>query len=200
MGFGSQPEDLPHCPVHARDARVGEVFPMRILALIASASLLSTASADLVLDLTASVGTGNNTAYAVIDFSATNYPVYAFSYSWDGEASVHDMLLALEAVGLGYEWTDWGTGIFADNFHYGSPAGDPNLYWAHSSGTIANGGPNWSDATTSVDLADLSDGDISGWHNGFNDDYSAIPPSLPLIPAPASFILLAGLGIARRRR
>ena len=86
----------------------------------ALAAITSIASADIALDITWSTGSGDNTAYAVIDFSATTYSAYAFSYSWDGTATVHDMLLALNTEGLGYDWTDWGSGIYINNFSYWS--------------------------------------------------------------------------------
>ena len=176
---------------------------MRISCMLGAALVASTAvaSADIDLEITCSIGSGDNTAYAVIDFSATTYPVYAFSYSWDGSATVHDMLLALNVEGLGYDWTDWGSGIYIDNFSYGSPAGNPDYYWAHSLGTVTDGGPNWADAMLGVNMIELSDGFISGWYNGFNDDFSAIPPTLPLATVPApSGVAVMFLAFARHRR
>ncbi|MDG1838344.1 MAG: hypothetical protein P8I91_06040 [Phycisphaerales bacterium] len=178
---------------------------MRIayLPAVALTAITSIASADIALDITWSTGSGDNTAYAVIDFSATADPVYAFSYSWDDTATVHDMLLALNADGLGYDWTDWGSGIFINNFSYGNPVGNPDYYWAHSLGTVTDDGPNWTDAMLGVDMIELSDGFISGWYNGFNDDYSAIPPTLPLVavPAPGGIAaMLLALALHRRRR
>jgi MYXO-CTERM domain-containing protein len=60
---------------------------------------------------------------------------------------------------------------------------------------------DWSDAWSAVDTTELSDGLISGWYNGFNDDYSAITPTLPLtaIPGPATVAVLVLLGGRRRR-
>ncbi len=169
------------------------------------AAVTWSASADLMFDVPdwRQVGSGSNTAYAVIDFSATSYPVYAWSYSWEGEASVHDMLLALDAeAGLWYDWTDWGSGIFVDNFAYGSPAGDPSLYWAHSLGDVFGNGPDWSDALAGTDDTSLTNGMISGWYNGFNEDFSAIPPNLAsvLVPAPSAAVVLILAGGVRRRR
>ena len=167
------------------------------------------ASADLlidethVLDITATVGTGDNTSYAVIDFAATGGDSYAFAYNWSDEATTHDMLLAIAGAGVTYEWTDWGSGIFADNFAFENTAGDAGLYWAHSTASPSGDGTvAWADAWSSVDATMLSDGLVSGWYNGFNDDYSAIPPSLPLstIPAPGALTLLAFSGACSRRR
>jgi len=176
---------------------------MRALFSFAATIALTTtfSHADLQIDVNASAGEGDHTAYAVIDFSATNYGVYAFSYSWNGDATVHDMLLALEdEVSLMYAWTDWGSGIFVDNFAWGSPAGNPDYYWAHSLGTIFGDGPDWSDAYLGVEQTVIADGAISGWYNGFNDDYSAIPPALPLIPGPGGLALLAAIAAGPRRR
>jgi len=179
--------------------------PLRFCSIGLSLTIASTASADLMFDIPEwhQVGSGSNTAYVVIDFSATNYPTYAWSYAWDGDATVHDMLLALDsAAGLMYDWTDWGSGIFVNNFAYGSPAGDPDLYWSHSLGDVFGGDPNWTDAAAGTNYTSISNGSISGWYNGFNEDYSAIPPSLEglLIPAPASIALAAICGIGSRRR
>lgn len=162
----------------------------------------SFAAADIELDITASIGTGSQTAYSVIDFEATGGGSFAFAYSWDGDASVHDMLLALEEVGLAYEWTDWGFGIFADNFMWQDFAGDMDLYWAHSLSTVIGDETTWSDAWSSADQEVLVDGMISGWYNGFNEDFSAIPPSLPLaaIPGPSTVALLLICAHTRRRR
>ncbi|MDP7029472.1 MAG: hypothetical protein QF733_04545 [Phycisphaerales bacterium] len=170
------------------------------------AASASAASADLIFDIPdwSQVGSGEHTAYVVIDFTATNYPVYAWSYSWDGDASVHDMLLAIEAdAGLMYDWTDWGSGIFVNNFAYGSPAGDPDLYWSHALGTVQGNGPDWSDAVAGTDLTPITNGMISGWYNGFNEDFSAIPPDLTsvLVPAPSALVaLLLGCSMGRQRR
>ena len=157
----------------------------------------------LMLDITATVGSGDSTSYAVIDFDATSGASYAFAYQWSGAANTHDRMLALESVGLIYEWTDWGTGIFADNFAWSDAQGEASLYWAHSLCTPQGDGEVvWSDAWSSVDTTALSDGLISGWYNGFNDDYSAITPTLPLtaVPGPASIAVLSILMRGCRRR
>ncbi|MDP6478757.1 MAG: hypothetical protein QGI75_01800 [Phycisphaerales bacterium] len=179
-----------------------------LIAAFAIAALAATASADLliddgvILDVTATVGTGEFTSYAVIDFAATGGTSHAFAYQWSGEATAHDMLLAVGDSGLVYDWTDWGNGIFADNFAWNGDVGEWSYFWAHSlASPEGNGIVDWSDAWTSVDTTWLSDGLISGWYNGFNDDYSAITPTLPLtaIPGPATVAVLVLLGGRRRR-
>jgi hypothetical protein len=183
---------------------------MRTTLIIASAigAFTAATSANLlidegiILDVTATVGTGEFTSYAVIDFAATGGTSHAFAYQWSGEATAHDMLLALGEGGLVYDWTDWGSGIFADNFAWNGDVGDTSYFWAHSLASPAGDGVvDWSDAWSAVDTTELSDGLISGWHNGFNDDYSAITPTLPLtaIPGPATVAVLVLLGGRRRR-
>ena len=161
------------------------------------------AMGGIELAITAELGSGDQTAFTVIDFGATDGDVWAFSWSWTGVATTHDMLLAIESIGLTYEWTDWGSGFFVDNFEWGADAGNPDLYWAHSLGSIADSDPQWSPAWSGVDATMLSDGMISGWYNGFNEDFSPIPPSLPLIPAPSVLLMTALLALpvtCRRRR
>ena len=179
-----------------------------LIAAAATTAIAATASADLlidegvILDITATIGTGQFTSYAVIDFAATGGTSHAFAYQWSDETTTHDMLLALSDVGLIYDWTDWGSGIFADNFAWNDQSGDPSYFWAHSLATPAGDGiVDWSDAWSAADGTALSDGLISGWHNGFNDDYSAIPPTLPLtaIPNPATVAVFMLLGGRRRR-
>ncbi|MCH2136269.1 MAG: hypothetical protein MK101_06760 [Phycisphaerales bacterium] len=184
---------------------------LRIFCIAATAAMSTPAIADLVidestgatLDLTASAGSGEFTAYVVIDFEHTGGGSFAFSYSFDGEATVHDALFALVDQGLDYAFDDFGEwGIFAVNFGWGGAVGDAQNYWAHSLVTPDGSGTvDWSDAMSSVDTTWLSDGLLSGWYNGFNDDYSAITPSLPLtVPTPGAIGLIGLLVIGSRRR
>ena len=119
-----------------------------VLATAAVIAMTPLASADLLindgymLDISATAGTGSSTSYLVIDFAATNGISFAFAYQWDGLATTHDMMLALSDIGLGYEWTDWGTGIFADNLTWDGQAGDSSLFWAHSLATPTGNGPS----------------------------------------------------------
>ena len=144
--------------------------------------------------VTESVGTGSNTSYLVIDFGETGGPSYAFEYQFEGSATVHDMLLAFTNYGLGYSYTDYssiGWGIFVDNFNYEQSTGLFDNYWSHSVGFLDDFGISWSAAEGGVESEQLVDGLISGWYNGFNDDYSVINPIVPLIPAPSALIFLS---------
>ena len=172
-------------------------------------AVTSITSADLIiddgimLDISVTIGSGDFTSYTVIDFAATGGASYALAYQWSGDGTTHDMLQALDDAGLTYDWTDWGTGIFTDNFSWNGETGDPGLFWAHSLTSPAGDGVvEWTDAWSAVDATALSDGLISGWYNGFNDDYSAITPTLPLatIPGPVTIAVLMLAGVGGRRR
>lgn len=185
------------------------------LCLAGSLLAISSATADLIidesqglsLDVTAWTGEGENTSYFVVDFEATGGSSYAFGYQWSGTETVMDMINSLSSeTAFAAEMTNFGEfGTFIDNFTFMSESGDPLNYWAHSlalpdgSGTI-----DWNAAGGGVEAEMLSDGLISGWYNGFNEDYSVINPTLPLnsVPAPAGLALagLALLGTRRRRR
>ena len=167
--------------------------------------LIIDASLGLELDITETVGSGEYSSYVVIDFEATEGSSWAFEYKFSSdELTVHDMLLNLAQAGVGYSYTDWGAwGIFVDNFSFGENIGEANNYWAHSVGfSDGVGSLEWTAANEGVDSISLIDGLISGWFNGFNEDFSVINPSLPLIPAPGSlfFISLGIFGHQRMRR
>lgn len=186
---------------------------LRCIAIVAATALTSATTAALVideangliLDVTVTAGTGSSTAYFVIDFTYTSGDSYAFAYNFDGDATAHDAFLAFGDLGLNYSFNDYGDwGIFANNFAWTGDSGDADNYWAHSiASPDGSGVVNWSDAMSSVDTTTLTDGFLSGWYNGFNDDFSAIAPTLPLttVPAPGAIALLAlGLCHTRRRR
>ena len=172
---------------------------------LAGADLIIDEAAGTILDVTASTGTGASTAYFVFDFQYTDGLSWALAYQFDGDATAQDALLAFMDIGLTYTFDDYGEwGIFASNFGWGPDIGDAANYWAHSwAQPQGDGNVDWAGAMTSVDTTTLSDGFVSGWYNGFTDDYQAIPPTLPItvVPAPGA-LLLAGLaaGLRRRRR
>ena len=177
--------------------------------LVASSSA---ANADLVidsalgttLDVSHSVGSGDLTSYMVIDFSATGGDSVAFSYSWSGPtiATSNDMIEAIVAAGfLSWEYTDYSFGRAVDNFTYGDMTGDESLYWGLSLGDIVDPGVDWAGSPVGVSDNLLSNNSLEGWYNGFNDDFSTIPPALPLVPAPGVMTaLLLAAGRSRRRR
>ncbi len=185
------------------------------LCLVGSLLAMSTVQADLIiddqaglaLDITAWTGEGENTSYFVVDFEATGGSSYAFGYQWSGVETVMDMINSLSSETVFQaEMTSFGEfGTFIDNFTFMSDSGDPLNYWAHSLALPDGSGiVDWTAAGGGVEAEILSDGLISGWYNGFNEDFSVINPTLPLtnVPAPAGLALagLAFLGTRRRRR
>lgn len=183
----------------------------RTACIAAALAITATAHADLIidetagtiLDVTASAGTGSSTAFFVIDFEHTGGGTWAFAYSFDGDATAHEAFTAFADIGLTYAFDDFGEwGLFVNNFAWSDDAGDASNYWAHTLATPdGSGSVDWSEAMSSVDTTWLQDGLLSGWYNGFNDDYSAITPTLPLTTVPAAPALaLLGLAGARHRR
>ena len=159
----------------------------------------------LVLDVLSWTGEGQNASYLVVDFEATGGDTHAFGYLWDDTGTVLDMLEAVSSVTeLVAETTDYGAwGTFLDNFTFGDEAGDPANYWSHSlANPDGSGTVDWFESTGSVDVELLTNGGISGWYNGFTEDYETIPPSLPLtyVPAPGLLALFGLMAVQQRRR
>ena len=182
------------------------------ICLLGSLPIISSVHADLIideeqglaLDVTAWAGEGENTSYFVVDFEATGGSSYAFGYQWSGTETVLDMINNLTSeTAFQAEMTSFGDfGIFIDNFAYLSDSGDQSNYWAHSLATPTGSGiVDWTAAGGGVDAELLTDGLISGWYNGFNDDFSVINPTLPLtnVPAPAG-LAVVGLALVDTRR
>ena len=160
----------------------------------------------IALDVMAWTGEGDYTSFLVVDFEATGGGSYAFGYLWDEGGTVLDMMDALssstELVAITTSYGEWGT--FLDNFTYGEESGNPSNYWSHSlASPDGSGTVEWTSAGGGVEVELLTDGGISGWYNGFTDDYQTIPPSLPQtsVPAPAALPLcLVALATRSRSR
>ena len=183
-----------------RTACIGAVLAV---SSIATADLVIDDAAGTILDITAAVGAGASTAYLVIDFGYTGGDSHAFAFNFDGDASVHDAFSALAEGGFTYLFDDFGEwGLFVNNLGWSDDLGDPSNYWAHSLATPdGSGSVNWIDAATGVDTTMLADGLLSGWYNGFNDDYTAITPTLPVTTVPGpSVLVIMGLGLIPCRR
>ena len=212
-GTDSKPEDLPDLQRPTREHGSGEMYMSVRIALLLVGLLSATATADLMIDESEGLmldvsywsGSGSQTSYLVLDFEPTGGEQYAFGFRWDDEATVLDMFEAfmqdnlLEIAMTTYD----GFGTFVDNFTYGDETGDTSFYWGHSfASPDGSGDVPWTAANNGVDVETLSDGLISGWYNGFTDEFDVIPPSLPLVtvPAPAALALLGIAGLSRRRR
>ena len=172
---------------------------------IANADLVIDSTLGTTLDVSHSVGSGDLTSYMVIDFGATGGESVAFSYSWSGPTTPtsNDMIEAIVAAGfLSWEYSEFpGFGRAVDNFSYGDMIGDASLYWGLSLGTVVDPGVSWVDSPVGISNNFLSNNSLEGWYNGFDDDFSTIPPALPLVPAPGVMTaLLLVAGQSRRRR
>ena len=171
---------------------------------IANADLVIDSASGTTLDVSHSVGSGDLTSYMVIDFGATGGDIVAFSYSWSGPTTPtsNDMIEAIVAAGfLSWEYTDYTFGRAVDNFSYGDMTGNTSLFWGLSLGDVVDPGVEWISSPVGVSDNFLSNNSLEGWYNGFNDDFSTIPPALPLVPAPGVMTgLLLVAGQSRRRR
>ena len=193
------------------------VIVWAVAALLASASAVQ---ADLfidsanneILDITATVGTGANTSYLIVDFAATGGDTYAFAYGWDDvlapaePLTSHDMLLevAIETA-FGASISSSAFGAFVNNFLYANDVGNPDNFWSFSLGDVIDPGVQWTSPAFGIDDRQLADGSLDGWYNGFTDDFDSIPPMIPTvqIPGPAGVMMFAAallVGRPRRRK
>mgnify|MGYP001417414353 CR=1 FL=1 len=175
------------------------------LASVAHADLVIDSASGTSLDVSHSVGSGDLTSYMVIDFGATGGDSVAFSYSWSGPTTPtsNDMIEAIVAAGfLSWEYTDYSFGRAVDNFSYGDMTGNTNFFWGLSLGDVVDPGVEWISSPVGVSDNFLSNNSLEGWYNGFNEDFSVINPSLPLIqvPAPAGLSVIGLVLIGSRRR
>ena len=100
---------------------------------------------------------------------------------------------------LSWEYTDYSFGRAVDNFFYGDMAGDASFYWGLSLGDVVDPGVEWASSPVGISDNQLSNNSLEGWYNGF-DTAGAIPPALPLVPAPGVMTaLLLVAGRSRRR-
>lgn len=166
---------------------------------------------DLLLDLTASVGTGLFSSYLVVDFAATGGDTYAFEWRWNpgDDARGFTMISAIVegtdlAADIGGE-DGVGFGIWINNFVLPTEdeIGDPANFWAYwnADAEDIDPGVDWSFAEVGASGRILDNGSIDGWYNGFDGSM----PSVPVIPAPSALAALAGFGLlggsaSRRRR
>ncbi|MEM7228645.1 MAG: hypothetical protein AAF432_07500 [Planctomycetota bacterium] len=192
----------------------------RLVVLAVTGAVATSAQADLVvdsglglaLDVEFTVGSGEQTSYMVVDFAATGGDSYAFAYQYSQFAGArsYDMLLAVTDAMQGLSWDFGGEdgvgfGVFTNNFTYLGDTGDELNFWSFSLGVVDDPGIVWEGAGVGVSGRFLSEGSLDGWYNGFNPDFSTIPPTAPLtaIPAPGALLVMLGGGAlagTRRRR
>ena len=108
----------------------------------------------------------------------------AFSYSWSGPTTPtsNDMIEAIVAAGfLNWEYTDYSFGraltIFPTEHDRGC-----ELLLGTGLGDVVDPGVEWVGSPVGVSDNFLSNNSLDGWYNGFNDDFSTIPPALPWFP------------------
>ncbi|MEM1209579.1 MAG: PEP-CTERM sorting domain-containing protein [Planctomycetota bacterium] len=188
---------------------VGSPISAQLVGPTAPAVAGSTASLDLgdglELGILETAGTGDDTAYLVVDFDATGGHTYAWAFDFDASdgLNVLDLLIGVtDATDLDFSFTvDPTFGAFINNFTLPpfSEAGDPNNFWQFFDGEVGAGTIDWTSSSVGVSSAPLEDGSIVGWFNGFTP---GVRPTVPVIPEPAGMALLGlGLGaLAMRRR
>ena len=195
--------------MNAASSRLLAILAPVLLTVPAGADLIIDSASGLMLDIEYSAGTGENTSYLVIDFSATGGTTHAYSFHWNSSPislTSLDLLSAIVDAGdLDWEYASSEWGPYIENFSFGNEGGDASLFWSYSLGEVDDPGISWVDSQEGIGDRLLADDSIDGWYNGFNEDWSAIPPSVPLVPIPAPpaaiimLLLHAGYRVPRRR-
>ncbi|MEM1098255.1 MAG: hypothetical protein AAGH92_05645 [Planctomycetota bacterium] len=175
-------------------------------------------------------GTGSNTSSVVIDFSESGGDAYLFEYSYDGQATGQDMLLALDAAGdLDVFTTQFSFGLGIDGFAFDGNSQDVGFdsvtgrnwsYWIAGGSqdvtdfsvdppltqreSVAFG--NYEFASSGAGSRFLEDGSLDGWivnASAFNQVGGAAVATnnLPALPEPAlAGLLMLAGGLCARRR
>jgi len=203
-----------------------------VCVVILATSLLGSSSASALdmSDVLVShwVGTGNQTALMVVDWQMSTTKTIVFGYRWDGTATGFDLLNAVQAADIGFEFV-WhpdyvGSLVFGmgydvngngGSFVSGQPgftteigyATDANDYyregwysgyWAYY---ISRDGEDWGYANEGL-ARTLADGDWEGWSFNSAPLWAEGPPAnIPLVPEPTVGLsmLMAGMALVFRR-
>lgn len=185
------------------------------------AEVVSFAGVDLEIDAT--VGSGANRTVLVVDWDSFGGPYasasHAFLYQWDGEATVLDLLTALQDSAVFTFTTGFGGG-FLNNIAYTDTDGDTHTNpvdgnWELASGTNPLGAwegfdlsnPDWDFSVLGIDQELLVDGQFEGINAVFfdpNNNFERVGTALtvPIVPEPGTAALVAcgALLFSRRAR
>lgn len=176
----------------------------------AVAEVVSFAGVDLEID--ASVGSGASSTVLVVDWDTFGGPYasasHAFLYRWDGDATVLDLLTALQDSAVFTFTTAFGGG-FLSNITYADTDGDTHTNpvdgnWELASGTNPLGAwegfdlsnPDWDFSVLGINEEPLIDGQFEGINAVFfdpNNNFERVGTALtvPIVPAPGTAALVA---------
>ena len=194
-------------------------FIKHTIASCLTLSMASAVSAELLPGYSA--GSGANTSQVVIDFGFQGGDAYLFDYSYDGDATAEDMLLALDAAGdltVHHQFFEFEVdgelvqSIFVDGFSFDGNSAVPSFEgaagesWSYWVVDDRAAGPSFYvlSPTGATDRA-LEDGSIDGWSlnisefNSMGLDPTFVQPTIIPEPTSAAVLMLGGLVLARRR-
>lgn len=160
---------------------------------------------DLTIDQW--VGTGSSECVVAIDWNGTAGPYetefHLFGYRWDGDKTVADALVEIDAAVTALQITTAYGGAFLDDIIYAQTAVDGDYHTAGDYkgwwwlGETQDGGQTWTGNAGGFDAEYLWDGGIEG----LNVDGGNWGSANMTIPEPATMALLAaGLLMARKRK
>jgi len=168
---------------------------MALAVLMAALWIHAGPARALPLPIEASVGTGADAAYAVIQFS--DDAVFLFEVLFDGATTGIDMIKALdtELAAFSAVIADFGFGEFVDGLSYQSHSDigfvAPDGFWSYWVRESEN--DPWAFSPVGAGDRVVSDGNLDGWR---------YPDVGPPVPEPATGVLVAGglLVLALRAR
>lgn len=162
---------------------------LTIQSLVALSLTLGVARAAVITEW---AGSGENTAYVVINFA--DGANYAFGVLFDGSTTGLSLIQTLDAqTGLDVVYQDYGWGVFVDGLSYDGHSnsgygGGENWwhYWNQADGQ------EWQSSWVGAGDRIVNNGDSDGWVYGRD--------TAPIVPEPATLGLLFLGGALLRRR